>query len=159
MTRPTASWPATTARRWRKCFSTSPAAGFRRARRERARPALGYRATSHQCDDPALLVSVAVVVAAAAGIAVLAGVADHHLGLSAELYFAECRIFRPRRRHPDWRGDPVGHPVSRAARLFDLVPRGDVGAQSRQPDDEPVKAGRVSDRADGDEPDPARDRG
>src|SRR5712671_3441195 len=115
MTRPTASWPATTGRRWRKCFSMSPAAGFRRALRERARPALGYRAASHPCDDPALLVSVAVVVAAAVGIAVLAGVADHHLGPPANLHRAECRVFRARRRHPDRRGDPVGYPVSRPA--------------------------------------------
>src|SRR5258705_237169 len=46
----------------------------------------------------------------------------------------------------------------RTAWLFDLVPRGDVSAQSRQPDDESLEADRVSDLADGDEPDPARDR-
>src|ERR1700759_3018522 len=132
-TAPTRSWRATTGRRWRKCSSTSPAAGFRKARREQARqPPLGYRAASHSRDDPALLVSADVVVAAAAGIAVLAGAADHHLGLSAELHFADFRVFRARRRQPDRRGDPVGYPVSRAARLLDLVSRGDVGAQSRQ---------------------------
>ena len=99
-----------------------------------------------------------LVVAATAGTAVLAGAADHHLGLSADLHRAECRVLRARRRHADRRGDPVGHPVSRPARIFDLVSRGDVGAQSRQPDDEPAEADRVSARADGDEPDPARDR-
>src|ERR1700682_5334882 len=158
MTPRTRSWPATTARRWRRCSSTSPAAGFRKAPRERARFAGGYRAASHRGDDSALLVPVAVVVAAPAGIDLLAGAADHHLGLPADLYRAECRVFRARRRYPDRRGDPVGHPVSRTARLFDLVSRGDVGAQSRQPDDEPAEADRVPDRADGDEPDPARDR-
>ena len=114
-----------------------------------ARPARGHRAASHQRDDPALLVPAAVVVAAAAGIDLLAGAADRDLGLPAELHLAECRVFRAGRRHPDRRGDPVGHPVSRAARLLDLLSRGDVGAQSRQPDDEPAEADRVSDRADG----------
>src|ERR1700704_6679677 len=101
MTPPTASWPATTARPWRKCFSMLPVAGFRRAPREQARHQLGYRAASHQCDDPALFVSVAVVLAAAAGTDLLAGAADHHLGLSANLPVADFGIFRARRRHPD----------------------------------------------------------
>src|ERR1700737_3273250 len=158
MTVLTGSWPATTGRPWRKCFSTSRAAGFRKARHDRACHAPGHRAASHQRDDPALLVSFAVVLAAPAGVALLAGVADHYLGISANLHRPECRVFRARRRHPDRRGDPVGYPVSRPARLFDLVSRGDVGAQSRQPDDEPAEADRVPDRADGDEPDPARDR-
>src|SRR5665213_3261011 len=121
MTARTTSWRATTGRRWRKCSSTSRVAGFRRPHGERARVALGDCAASHQRDDPALLVSVDVVMAATPGIAVLAGAADHHLGIPANLYRAECRIFRARRRHPDRRGDPVGHPVSRPARLLDLV--------------------------------------
>src|SRR5229473_2874615 len=158
MTALMASWPAITVRRSRKYFSTSPAAAFRRARREPTRHAPGDRAASHQCDDPALLVSPDVVVAASFGIDLLAGAADHHLGIPAELHLANVGVFRARRRHADRRGHPVGHPVSRATRLFDLVSRGDVGAQSRQPDDEPAKADRVPDRADGHEPDPARDR-
>src|ERR1700736_6142245 len=133
MTAPTTSWPATTGRRWRRCFSTSPAAVFRRPCGERIGHGFGYRAAPDRGDDPALLVSLALVVAAASGIAVLAGVADYHLGVPAKLHLAECRLFRPRRRHPDRRGDPVGHPVSRPARLFDFVSRGVVGAQSRQP--------------------------
>src|SRR5437763_1723411 len=111
MIAPITSWPATTAQRWRKCFSTSPAAGFRRRCGERVGVASGDRTAPDRRDDPALLVSFALVVAAAAGIAVLAGAADHHLGVPAELHLAECRVFRPRRRHPDRRGDPVGHPV------------------------------------------------
>jgi hypothetical protein len=75
----------------------------------------------------------------------LAGAADHHLGLSA-IYISQNAGFFARRRHADRRGDPVGHPVSRPARLFDLVSGGDVGAQSRQPDDEPAEADRVPDR-------------
>src|SRR5258708_26765607 len=98
----------------------SPAAAFRKPRHERAYPALGYRAASHQCDDSALLVPVGVVVAAAIGTALLAGLADRHLGLPAELHLAECRVLRARWRHADRRGDPVGHSVSRAARLFDF---------------------------------------
>src|ERR1700738_3679033 len=137
MTAPTASWRATNGRRSRRWFWTSRAAAFGRARREQACRALGDRAAPRRCDDLALLVPAAVVVAAAAGIALLAGPADHHLGLPAKLHLANFRVLRPRRRHPDRRGDPVGHPVSRAARLFDLVSRGNVGAQSRQPDDEP----------------------
>src|SRR5882672_2713508 len=158
MTARTASWLATTGRRWRRYFSTSPAAAFRKVRHEPTGQASGDLAASHQCDDLALLVSADVLVAAPFGIDLLARAADHHLGIPAELHFANFRVFRARRRHADRRRDFVGHPVSRAARLFDLVPRGDVGAQSRQPDDEPVKADRVSDLADGDEPDPARDR-
>src|SRR3974390_2097132 len=98
------SWPATTARRWRRYFSTSPGAARRKPRRERARYASGYCAASHPGDDPALLVPVALVVAAPSGTAVLAGAADHHLGLSADLHRAECRVLRPRRRYPDRRG-------------------------------------------------------
>src|SRR4029079_13882088 len=101
-------------------------------------------AAPDRCDDPALLVSAALVVAATAGTALLAGAADHHVGLFADLHRAECGVLRARRRHAGRRGDPVGYPVSRAARIFDFVPRGDAGAQSRQPDDEPVEADRVS---------------
>src|SRR6266496_4009848 len=73
-------------------------------------------------------------------------------------YFSMLPAAGYRKAHPDRRGDSVGHPVSRAARLFDLVSRGDVGAQSRQPDDEPPDTDRVSDLADDHEPDPACDR-
>src|SRR5713101_8083218 len=101
MTALTTSWPATTGRRWRKCFSMSPAAALRKARHEQTGDAIGYRAASHWRDGLALLVSVAVVVAAAAGADLLAGAADHHLGLSAELHCAECRVLRARRRLAD----------------------------------------------------------
>src|SRR5829696_4943117 len=155
---PTRSWCATTGIRWKKCFSTSRADGRRRRRHERNRRASRDFGASNPGDGIALLVSSDVVVAAAAGADLLAGAADHHLGLSAELHFAERQLLCARRRHADRRGDPVGHPVPRPARLFDLVPRGDVGAQSRQPDDEPVEADRVPDLADDHEPDPACDR-
>src|ERR1700732_5564466 len=124
MTALMASWPAITAPRSRKYFSTSPAAAFRRARREPTRRAPGDRAASHPCDDPALLVSFDVVVAAAAGIDLLAGAADHHLGIPAELHLANIGVFRARRRHADRRGHPVGHPVSGAAGVFGVVCRG-----------------------------------
>jgi len=41
------------------------------------------------------------------------------------------------------RGAAVGHPVPRAARIFGVVSRGDVGAQPRQSDDQPLR-GRSS---------------
>src|SRR6267154_1271918 len=155
---PTRSWRATTVRRWKRCFWTSRADGCGRARRDRDRGPSRDLGASHQRDGAALLVSPDVVVAAASGADLLAGAADHHLGLPAELHLADFGILRARRRLADRRRHPVGHSVPRPARLFDLVPRGDVGAQPRQFDDEPVKADRVLDLADGDEPDPARDR-
>src|ERR1700676_1960406 len=128
MTARTRSWPATTAPRWRKCFWTSPAAASRRRRNERTRAGQGHRAASHQRDDPALLVPSAVVMAAAAGTVVLADAADHHLGFPADLHRPECRVLRACRRNADRCRDPVGHPVPRPARLFDLVSGGDVVA-------------------------------
>src|SRR5579864_5069063 len=105
----TRSWLVITGRRWRKCFSTWPAAAVGRARRENTRSRRRDRAASDQCDDPALLVSVDFVMATAAGTALLARAADHHLGIPADLHHAECRVFRARRRHADRRGDLVGH--------------------------------------------------
>src|ERR1700747_2635490 len=93
----TKSWPAITGRRWRKCFSMSRAAACRNARREQVRHLWRDRAASHRGDDPALLVSFGVVMAAAAGVALLARLADHHLGIPAKLHHAECRVFRARR--------------------------------------------------------------
>src|SRR5665213_3397279 len=111
MTVPTTSWSATTAPRLKRCFSTSHGAAPGRGRDEPPRPISGHCPASHRCDDPALLVPLDVVVAPAPGTAVLAGAADHHLGLPAELHRAECRVFRSRRWHADRGGDPVGHPV------------------------------------------------
>src|SRR5580658_8814377 len=102
-TAPTTSWPATTGRRWRRSFSTSPAAAFSKSRREPGSHASGHRAAPDRRHDSALLVPVAVIVAAALGTDLLAGVADRHLGVSAALHRAECRVLRPRRRHADRR--------------------------------------------------------
>src|SRR5947209_473113 len=99
-TRRRASWLATTGRRLRKYFSTSPVAGFRRPGREHAGLPFRHRAAPDSGHGVALLVPAAVILAAAAGIAVLAGVADHHLGIPADLHRAKCRLFRPCRRHP-----------------------------------------------------------
>src|SRR5262245_4572926 len=154
------SWRATAATRWRRSSSTWRADATGRVRDERARRAAGarYCAASDQRDAAALLVPPAVVMAAAPGTDLLAGAADHHLGLPAKLHRAERQLLRPRRRHAGRRRDPVGHPVPRPARLLDLVSRGDVGAQPRQPIDEPAEADRVPDRADGDEPHSPRHR-
>src|SRR5947209_9670864 len=119
-----ASWPAITAPRAKRCSSMSRVAAPRRRRHERTHDAPGHRTPPHRRDDPALLVFAAVVVATASGAAVLAIAAGHHLGLPADLHRAECGVLRARRRYADRCRDPVGHPVSRSARLFDLVPRG-----------------------------------
>src|SRR6202012_5851061 len=103
------------------CFSMSPAAGSRRPRHELACSRGGYLAASDRGHDPALLVSPDVVLAAAPGAALLAGAADRHLGLPAELHFAKCRLLCPCRRHAGGCGDPVGHPVPRPAWLLDLL--------------------------------------
>src|SRR5260221_6854661 len=124
----TRSWRATTARRWRKCSSTSPAAGRGRTRHERHRRPSRDFAASHPGDGAALLVLAGLVLAAAVGTDLLAGAADHHLGVPAELHLADLGLLRPRRRLADRRRHPVGHPVPRPARVFDLVPRGNVGA-------------------------------
>ncbi len=52
----------------------------------------GISLAPHPGDGAALLVSPDVVLAAAAGADLLAGAADHHLGLSAELHLAERQI-------------------------------------------------------------------
>src|SRR6516162_7861048 len=168
-----ASWRVTAATRWSRCSSTWRAAAPRMPPRhcpcrrraslprrchERARPASWHLAQPHRRDDPALLVPVAVLLAAASGTDILAGAAGHHLGVPANLYRAKCQLLPSRRRYADRRGDPVGYPVPRPARLFHLLSGGDVGAQPRQPDDEPTQADRVSACAHGDECDPARDR-
>ena len=92
-------------------------------------------------DGAAPLVSAELVLAARARPDLLAGGADADVGLPAAVRLAELRLLREGRRHLHRRGDAVGHPVPRPARLLDLVPRGDVRPQPRQPDDEPAAAG------------------
>ena len=87
---------------------------------------------------------LALVLAAHARPDLLAGRADADVGLSAALRFAERRLLRAGRRHVHRRGAAVGHPVPRPARVFDLVSRGDVRAQPRQPDDVAAASGRIS---------------
>ena len=111
--------PATTARRWKKCFSTSRAAVPRRARHEQPqhhREPPGHRAAPHRRHDPALLVSVDLVLAAAARAGVLAGAANRHLGFSADLHCRECRVLRARG------GTFIG-----AIILWDILFRGQLG--------------------------------
>src|ERR1700716_524199 len=134
-TAPTRSWRATTARRWKRCFWTSPAVARERARHEFHRRPSRDIGASHPCDGAALLVFAGVVLAAPPGAGLLAGASDHHLGFSAKLHLANFGLFRPRRRLADRRRHPVGHPVPRPARLFDLVSGRNVGAQPRQSDD------------------------
>src|SRR6202012_5425418 len=105
-TRPMASWRATTAPRWKTCFSTSRAGAatrhlperllrewphHERASRQQDRRQSGDIGPSHRRDGDALLVSADVVLAAVARADLLAGAADHHLGFPAKLHLAECR--------------------------------------------------------------------
>ena len=118
----------------------------RRNDRQRRRPRL-FRQPRRR-HGAALLVSAALVLAARARPDLLADGADADVGLPAALRVAERRPLRARRRRVHRRGAAVGHPVPRPARIFDLVPRGNVVAQSRQPDDVAAAAGRVHRRAD-----------
>src|SRR6516225_393883 len=118
---PKASWRATIAPPWRKFSSTLPAAVSGRPRHERNGASPRHLVEPHRRDDPALLVSSTLVLAAAPGIDVLAGAAGDHLGFPANIHRAECQLLRARRRHADRRRYPVGHPVSRTARLFHLL--------------------------------------
>src|SRR6185437_15817083 len=119
---PIASWSATTAPRWRTSFSMSHGAAARGGSREHAGYQHGHLVAPDCRDGPALLVPPDVVLAAAPGIDLLAGVADHHLGVHPNLYRADFRVLRPRRRHADRSRDPVGHPVPWPARVFSVVP-------------------------------------
>src|SRR6201999_2404625 len=116
-------WRATAATRSRRSSLTSPVALKARRRNERydgARPAPPKPrqfVAADRGDDAALLVPVALVLAAAARPCLLADSTDGHLGFSAILYFQQCRLLRPCRRHTYWRGAAMGHFVPRPARF------------------------------------------
>src|SRR4051794_30123263 len=119
-----ASCSATIAPRWSRYSSMWRAGARRRTCREAGRGPQRpwYRTASHRRDDPALLVSDAVVMAAAGRTRLLAHLADRVVGISADLHRAECGLLRSGRRHLYRRGHAVGHPVPRSARLFHLLP-------------------------------------
>src|SRR3954471_22254690 len=106
--------------RWRKCFSTSRAAATARQRDERS-PA-GFLHSPSRRDGAALLVSVALLVLPPDRADLLADRADADVGLPADLSRWPGEPLRARRRRAGRRGDALGHPVSRAARIFHLVP-------------------------------------
>src|SRR3954471_6896022 len=114
---------------WKRCSLTSPAAPARRGRRRDdhaiARACCVLAAPGRR-DGAAPLVSVELVLAAGARPDLLAGGADADVGIPAAIRFAELRLLHAGRRHLHRRGDAVGHPVPRAARILDLVPGGDV---------------------------------
>src|SRR3954452_20453923 len=143
---------------WRRGSSTSLAAPAKRGRPRDDGAIAGARcvlaAPSRRNGAPPL-VSAQLILAAGARPDLLAGGADADVGLSAAIRLAELRLLHEGSRHIHRRGDAVGHPVSRSARLLDLFPRGDVRAQPRQPDDEPVASGRVRGGADDPECHPA----
>src|ERR1700728_4945615 len=107
-------WPATVARRLRKSswMLRVAAASSTRRRNDPAGEHFCLFATAHGRNDAALLVSAALVVAAAARSRVLADGANDHVGLPAILHHAECRLLCARRRHVHRRGAAVGSSVS-----------------------------------------------
>src|ERR1700683_3213023 len=129
--------PAARSRRFSSTWRAAAASGARRHNdrahsgplltlpRSWGRAGWGFFPAPRRGDDAALLVSVALVLAAAGRARLLADGADDHLGLSAVLHHAEGRLFCPCRRHADRCGAALGHPVPRPARLLALVPRGD----------------------------------
>src|SRR5215471_6419575 len=136
-----ASSSATAARRWKRCFSTSPAGAAKpaRPRNERALNRCGdIGAASRRGDGAALYLSLALVLDAASGAHLLAGGAAPGVGISAVLHRPEFRFFRPRERGLHRRRADVGRAVSRPARLLGVVSGGDVVAQPEQPDDQPA---------------------
>src|SRR3954470_17677706 len=147
---------ATGAKRWKKCFWMWRADASARPRDERRRG--DVFAAPRRRDGAALLVSVALVLRAADRADLLADRADADVGLSADLPRRADQPLCARRRRVDRRRDAVGRPVPRAARLLDLVPRRNVVAQPRQPDDLAAAPGRVRRRPDGHEHYPPRDR-
>src|SRR5918912_752095 len=92
------------------------------------------------CDDPALLVPAPLLLATAARTRLLAHHADAGLGLPPALPRPQHFIPRPHFRDPHRRRPALGRAVPRPARLLDVLPRGNVVAQHRQPHDEPLAA-------------------
>src|SRR5580704_12317396 len=114
-------WRATAGARSRKCFSTwraAPASSTRRRNDLAQRKRIRVFTAPRRGDDAALLVSAALVVAAACRPRLLADGADDHLGLPAILHHAERRLLCPRRRHVHRRRAAMGHSVPRPAWLL-----------------------------------------
>src|SRR3974390_2817163 len=149
-TRHSASSSATDARRWKRCFSTWRAGGgpIVRSRNEQQRRRCELLAQPRQRDGTALLVPAALVLAAHSRPNLLGDRADADVGLPAALRDAERRSVRARQRRVHRRGTVVGYTLPRPARLFHLLSRRDVRAQSRQPDDVAIATGRIHLRAD-----------
>src|SRR6185436_18590102 len=120
-------------KRSRKYFSMLRAVASQRPRDDPGRA--NVLAAPRRRDGAALLVSAALVVRAADRADLLANRTDADVGLPANLSGGTDQPLRAGGRRADRRRDAVGHPVPRTARFLDLVSRGDVVAQPRQPDD------------------------
>src|SRR5436190_7218064 len=110
---------------WRRCFSTSSAAPAKRGKPRDDGAIAGTRcvlAAPCRCHGAAPLVSAQLVLAARARPDLLAGRADADVGLPAAVRLAELRLLHESGRHLHRRGDAVGHPVPRPARILDLIP-------------------------------------
>src|SRR3954454_8789488 len=143
---------------WRRCSSTSLAAPAKRGRPRDDGAIAGARcvlaAPSRRNGAPPL-VSAQLILAAGARPDLLAGGADADVGLSATVRVAELRFLHEGGRYIHRRGDAVGYPVPRPARILDFFPRRNVCPQPRQPDDEPAAPGGVRGGADDPERRPA----
>src|SRR5262249_12138911 len=139
----------TAVKRWKRYFSTSHAGGGRtRPRNEqRQRYRHGVFVQPRRRHGATLLVPSALVVAAHPRPYLLAGRADADVGISAGLYFAERRLLRAGGRRVHRLGAVVGYSVSRPARFFHFVPRGNVRAQPRQHHDVALASGGIPARA------------
>src|SRR5215211_1405390 len=102
-------------RTWRRCFWTLrvDAGKRRRPRNERYQRTLcgacDFLVSPRRRDGAALLVSAALVLAASAGVDLLAGGADADVGLSADVCIGERRLLRAGRGDFHRRGAAVGH--------------------------------------------------
>src|SRR3954447_24907957 len=110
-------------------------------------------------DAAALSLYSAQLLAAHLGAALLADPADADLGVHEPVPLSEQQLRRPRLRGAAGGSDAVGFAVPLTAWPVDLVPRGDVGAQSRAALRDAAAALRMAVVAAGDERDPGDDRG
>src|SRR6266566_5029808 len=109
---------------WRRCSSTSYVVPAKRGRPRDDDAIAGTRcvlAAPCRCDGAAPLVSAQLVLAARARPDLLARGADADVGLPAAVRLAELRLLHESGRHLHRRGDALGHPVPRPARILDLV--------------------------------------
>src|SRR5205814_6718140 len=152
--RPNSSSPNMAARRWKTCFSMSPATDLRSPAHEG-----GFRrhGAAHRRGAAAPLVSDLRILAAISRSLLLAHRADDPVGLHPDLRDAAVQFFCAGGRHPDWRGDVVGRVVPWPDRTGDFIFRGSLFAQSRASDGDAAEDRRIYGVIDDCQPDAHRD--